>query len=871
MNCFIPSLRACGPVLFFLISYPALSQNSFHKILGSTKYEFANTILPISGGYILAGRVASTDTTGACLLKIDPDGAVLWQKAYGKISGGEEFYSVAQADDKGFVALGFSQSFDFNNDIYLIKTDSAGNPQWQKIITSIMSNTSDYGYKVVPVAGGSIGTGLTANKTLNGAPVLFRIDNDGETIWSKYYTTGSKSSFRLYDAFLSGDTLFACGFKDSIATICLFNAADGSPLGGVLLDDPGFTAMKELRFLAPASNGDLLLAGYVISTDTFSSHRQNQWVCRMSRYGEVRWSKTYSGVGWGAITPMADGNFLLSPSIDFINFEHTPYLVKIDSTGELIWASQYSKPGADLFASALETPGGDIFAVGYAPQPSGSFPINMLVVKTNKAGHIAGCCQRPASVNVMPYPVVMTPLNLIAQPFYNTKNVTLPVYDRHPVDVSFCPPLPPTVRNVTVDLCPGDSIVIDGTAYTGPGSVSSTLHGPECDTLVQYTLLAGVNPVLEKTIAFCPGDTVTIAGVGYTAPASVQVTLPSASGHCDTLLTCFLVYAAPAGPTTLTVQCPPDVLVQVPAGTAATPATYGLPTAQSDCPCPGIRWSQSSGLPSGSAFPSGITPVCFQARDSCGNAAECCFEVRVEETDAACDSKKAGCVQFDLLRITRDVQGRRSYYVRVANHCTQALAYAAFQLPDGIVAEAPLHSYTSPDGRTYAVRNPNYAPVYSIRFAPLGAGIPGGASDLFRFTLPPQSAPDYLNVLAKLAGQPYVEAHLNTFNCPVLPEPAVSKPGAGRSSTAAGGYPAALHLFPNPAHDVLYADLRAWAGQTLYLRVFNARGQLAHETSIFAGEESLRLDLPAGMPAGLYLFEVIPAQGGRIVSRMVLR
>lgn len=869
MNCFIPSPRACCPALIFLVSHPVFSQNSFQKLLGSPKNELANTIIATPGGYVLAGRsFSNTDSTGACLLKTDPDGAVLWQKMYGKF-GREEFLSVAEASDGGLLALGWSQSFDFYNDIYMVKTDSAGNPQWQKIITSVLSNTSDYGYKAIPTAGGFICTALTANKSIGGAPVLVRVGNDGETLWSKSYSTGGKSNFRLIDAFLSGDTLFACGFKDSIAAFCLFNAADGSPISGVLLDDPGFTAMKELRYLAPAPDGDLLLAGYITTFDDLANPAHRLWVCRMSRAAELRWSKTYSGVGLGAITPMSDGNFLLSPSSDIVNSEQDPYLVKIDGNGALIWARQYGGPGSDLFASAIETPDGGVFAVGTAPQ-TGSYLFNILAVKTDPSGRVAGCCQRPVNVEVNPFPTVLSAISLSSMPYYNTKNVMLPVHDDHPNDMPFCPPVPPAVRNVTIDLCPGDTVVIEGKVYSAPGVVSDTLYGPECDTIVVYTLQAGANPVLEKTIEFCPGDTVFLAGVAYTAPATVSLRLPAAGGNCDTLLTCFLAYTVPSGPTSLAVQCPSDILVQAPAGAAAAPVVYDLPAVQSDCPCPGIRLTRTAGLPGGSAFPVGVTPVCFQAQDSCGNTAECCFDVQVVETEAACDVKTAGCLRFELLRITRDAQYRRTYHLRVTNLCNEPLAYAAFQLPAGVAADAPQDAYTAPSGRTYAVRNPNYAPVYSIRFTPQDTGIASGMSEIFRFTLPPQPAPDYLNALAKLAGRPIVEAHLNTFNCPVSLEPPGSKPAAGRSGGATGSGPA-LRLFPNPAHGVLFAGLKPWAGQAMQLRIFNAQGQLALSVLRVAGEEPLRLELPPGLPDGLYLLEAIPAYGERQVGRFLVR
>ena len=80
-----------------------------------------------------------------------------------------------------------------------------------------------------------------------------------------------------------------------------------------------------------------------------------------------------------------------------------------------------------------------------------------------------------------------------------------------------------------------------------------------------------------------------------------------------------------------------------------------------------------------------------------------------------------------------------------------------------------------------------------------------------------------------------------------------------------------MRLFPNPAHGVLFADLKPRTGQALQLRVFNAQGQLVQAVHRVAGEEPLRLELPAGLPDGLYLLEAIPACGERQVGRFLVR
>jgi len=76
--------------------------------------------------------------------------------------------------------------------------------------------------------------------------------------------------------------------------------------------------------------------------------------------------------------------------------------------------------------------------------------------------------------------------------------------------------------------------------------------------------------------------------------------------------------------------------------------------------------------------------------------------------------------------------------IKVSNSCRHGLSYAAFSLPDGVVATFPDDGsiYISPKGRTYLVENPTNNPFYSIKFETQGEGISMGERDIFKYTIP---------------------------------------------------------------------------------------------------------------------------------------
>jgi len=424
----------------------------------------------------------------------------------------------------------------------------------------------------------------------------------------------------------------------------------------------------------------------------------------------------------------------------------------------------------------------------------------------------------------------------------------------------------PTLAQL-VEFCPGDSVSIDGVNYSQPGTVSGTIPSTTggCDTLVTYTLQFAPQSTISQTIEFCAGDTVSLGGVNYSQPGTVTLTLPATSG-CDTIATYTLKFLVPSQPTSITLNCPVDIFVNADPSQASVDVTYTLPTANSDCPCPGLALNLLQGLPSGSNFPLGVTDICYNAKDSCDNSITCCFKVTVE-TITACDVKQIGCIRYELLSITQDNQQRKTYRIRTTNNCTNRMIYMAIQLPDGVVADLPVNNstYTAPSGRTYLVRNPNFSPFYSVRYSSISDSIQNGESDVFKYTLPPQANPTFIHVMVKLEPQIYYEAHMNVFGCVVEYEPN-PKPGQDRDVTETS-----FALFPNPTDGALFADLSAWNGQNLQLRVFNVQGQLVVSQRTTAGTEAQEVILPDQLSAGMYLMEVTPADGVKQTTRFVVQ
>ncbi len=417
--------------------------------------------------------------------------------------------------------------------------------------------------------------------------------------------------------------------------------------------------------------------------------------------------------------------------------------------------------------------------------------------------------------------------------------------------------LPYPTRSESIAFCPGNSVTIGGQVYNQSGIVVDTIPATvsgACDTIATYDLTLLPQPTRAETIAFCPGETITLGGVNYTQPGTVVLTIPSTTNGCDTIATYTLQYLTPA-PSNVSINCPGPISVHVPSGSTGSMVMYNPATAASDCPCPGIALVRTSGPVSGANFPLGSTSVCYTAKDSCGQSAACCFNVSVVEDDDACDTKVNGCIKYELLTITEDMAKNRTYRIRVTNNCNNKLLYTAIQVPDGIVAISPLNfsTYTAPSGNTYTVRNPNYSPTYSVRYSSVSDSINLGESDIFKYTLPAQASVTFIHVVSRLAPYLYLEAHLNTFYCPigVTPSGGGDRPSDGRDEQDLTTFQKLsnlneLLLFPNPATQLVQVEI---GGQTGELMLQDATGRVVMRQMIKESQTTFSVE---NLPQGLY-------------------
>ncbi len=157
------------------------------------------------GNYLIAGLTRSNDgdvtgqhgtnTNDTWILKIDPDGNIIWANCYGG-SGSEFPIDVFVTPENEYIITGQSTSTDGDllgnyggNDVWLLKLNSSGDIIWSK---NYGGSCDEYSRSIRPTSNGYLISSYSCSDNFDVSQNngefdywIFEIDFDGEIIWEK--------------------------------------------------------------------------------------------------------------------------------------------------------------------------------------------------------------------------------------------------------------------------------------------------------------------------------------------------------------------------------------------------------------------------------------------------------------------------------------------------------------------------------------------------------------------------------------------------------------------------------------------------------------------------------------------------------------
>lgn len=276
---------------YFLTKLDSLFQLQWCKEIETTHDCYPNSAqVCADGGFIICGGMDdNSGYTNMFLTKTDSAGNILWTKTFGGWEHDNGLF-VKQTNDGGFIASGKTLISSGDN-AYIVKTDTNGNLLWSTTVShSIISGnyaysidqTTDSGYII-----SGYSTGLGAGN-YNG--LLIRMDSTGNVLWTKTYGLNQWDQFRsvyqtIDNGFLIAGTTDTSNDNTNSREILLLKTDSAgnvlwSKIFGNVNDNFSFKMIKE-------SDSSYLMVGYIVAPGT------DIHLLKTDLNGNITWSKAY--------------------------------------------------------------------------------------------------------------------------------------------------------------------------------------------------------------------------------------------------------------------------------------------------------------------------------------------------------------------------------------------------------------------------------------------------------------------------------------------------------------------------------------------------------------------------------------------------
>ena len=319
------------------------------------------------GGYALAGY---TESYGAgfsdfLLIKTDAYGTLQWSQTYGGADN-EIAYSMIQTLDGGYALAGYTASYGAGKyDLWLVKTDSAGNPQWNRTYGGAdydyaysLAQTSDEGYAI---AGHTDSYGAGDDDFW-----LVKTDASGILQWSRTY--GGTNNNYAHSMVQTSDGGYAlAGYAESytaddpnfwlVKTDSAGNLQWNQTYGGAVYD--------YAYSVVQTNDGGYALAGL---TDSYGAGGYDFWLVKTDSIGNPQWNQTYGGasyeIAYSMVQTSDNGYALAGFSASFGAGKYDFWLVKTDSAGNQQWNQTYGGSKFDYAYSVVQTSDGGYVLAG---------------------------------------------------------------------------------------------------------------------------------------------------------------------------------------------------------------------------------------------------------------------------------------------------------------------------------------------------------------------------------------------------------------------------------------------------------------------------------------------------------------------------
>ena len=298
-------------------------------------------------------------------IRLDADFNIVEQYTWGSIFQ-DRVKSLISTSDGGYASFGESwQQVYGREDMHLVKFDSEGQHEWE---TFYGGSESDHGFDIIEVEGGYalLGYSSSFGGSIRGNFLLTRVNTKGELLWQRNYGTEyNDHGFSLLAVetggfWLLGSTggfynLARADFTRQDADILLIRVdKDGNELFRRTIGGPRHDWARDML----AVGGEIYILG---STQSEGEGSFDMYLVKIDSDGKTLWTKTMGGEDFEygeamQLTPSGDLYLLGTSASGNTNHDPDIYLLRVNSSGDIIWEQRFGTIGPDYGRNLIVLP-----------------------------------------------------------------------------------------------------------------------------------------------------------------------------------------------------------------------------------------------------------------------------------------------------------------------------------------------------------------------------------------------------------------------------------------------------------------------------------------------------------------------------------
>lgn len=309
----------------------------------------------------------------------------IYNNTYGGIGSDVASFAV-ETSDNGFLIIGNTMSYGAGDwDIWILKVDQDGAPLWNK---TYGTNASERSHYIIQTDDGNYLIAARTNVRRGGDfdLLLLKVDPEGDLIWNR--TMGGTGDEWMWEIKQTSDHGYALvGRTNSYGAgsndYWLLKVDEN---GGTLLNKTfGGIEDERARSLLITEDGGYLVLGW---SGTYSHGMLDFWLVKTDQNGVIQWNNSYGGLEnerGVSIEPIDDGYVLAGSTNSFSEGGSDGYFLEIDEEGKMIWNRTYGGAGLESIHFILQSQSG--YALVGLTDSFGAGDRDIYIILTDRVGN----------------------------------------------------------------------------------------------------------------------------------------------------------------------------------------------------------------------------------------------------------------------------------------------------------------------------------------------------------------------------------------------------------------------------------------------------------------------------------------------------